>query len=428
MLNRKYYYFIAAFFQILSSYIILPIFLNNVSLAEYGKYFIALAFSGFFSLLVVFGLTNVINAYYSYWKSKNLVYEIFTRLTVQIYLHFLIFLSFFFFINLFISILFDIDNYLTLAVLIFGFSQGMQSFFNTFLRFHDLALPFFISMLVFVCIEFLIKFYFLTRMEYSLESYLYVSCIPFLIVYLSMNIFMIFRYGIKYKFKKYALRVYYRYAFNMLKANIIGKSLSIIERPFIGFMFNPEVLGVYAIAHKYNSSIGTLRSMIKNIWLPDAVKNYKIKSMLATNKGFLNLISLVVLFALIVVPFYIDLFITQPLDSFFYFILAPLMSLNILWVFYYFHVVAIINSRKSKDMPLIQLISSIFYLISIFSSLIFGIYGIVFALYVQIFTIIVLTRYFYTNYIDTKQVLQKQTLIFTVLINIFGFILALINL
>ena len=150
--------------------------------------------------------------------------------------------------------------------------------------------------------------------------------------------------------------------------------------------------------------------------------------MLATNKGFLNLISLVVLFALIVVPFYIDLFITQPLDSFFYFILAPLMSLNILWVFYYFHVVAIINSRKSKDMPLIQLISSIFYLISIFSSLIFGIYGIVFALYVQIFTIIVLTRYFYTNYIDTKQVLQKQTLIFTVLINIFGFILALINL
>ena len=273
---------------------------------------------------------------------------------------------------------------------------------------------YFISTVLFVILDFIFKMSYLTNFEYDLEEFLFVSVAPYIFIYVIFFLYILVKYIYKYELNIKLIQIYYRYSLSMFMANLVGRTTSVFDKPLVVYLMGYEVFAVYGLAQKFNNAVGGFRIILKNIWIADAIKNFNTKKSIHANKYMLYAISGAVLSAILLLPMYVDLFIEQKLDRLFFNLVTPLILLNILWVYYYFHLVVVIKIKKSKHMPKIQLLTSVFYLSSLFLVVYFDIYGIVIALYVQMISLILLTRFYYKRFINYNYLITKE-LIFILL-------------
>ena len=420
-MKSKQLYFVAGFIQAISGFIVLPFVLNNTSLEQYGKYLLLITISGFIGIFLNLGLHNVIAAYYTYWNRKNIIYESVALLLAAMLIQ-AVFISILLFTLIkIINIAIFSNDFLIIVVLVLAFLQTLQLFFQAFFRMNENANVYFISTVLFVILDFIFKMSYLTNFEYDLEEFLFVSVAPYIFIYVIFFLYILVKYIYKYELNIKLIQIYYRYSLSMFMANLVGRTTSVFDKPLVVYLMGYEVFAVYGLAQKFNNAVGGFRIILKNIWIADAIKNFNTKKLIYANKYMLYAISGAVLSEILLLPMYVDLFIEQKLDRLFFNLVTPLILLNILWVYYYFHLVVVIKKKKSKHMPKIQLLTSVFYLSSLFLVVYFDIYGIVIALYVQMISLILLTRFYYKKFINHNYLITKELILILLVIYSIGF-------
>jgi O-antigen/teichoic acid export membrane protein len=413
-MKSKQLYLVAGFIQAISGFIVLPFVLNNTSLEQFGKYLLFMTISGFLGIFLNLGLHDVIAAYYTYWSRRNIIYENIALLLTAMFIQSVFISILLFTLIKIINIAIFSSDFLIIVVLVLAFLQTLQLFFQAFFRMNENANVYFISTVLFVILDFIFKMSYLTNFEYDLEEFLFVSVAPYIFIYVIFFLYILVKYIYKYELNIKLIQIYYRYSLSMFMANLVGRTTSVFDKPLVVYLMGYEVFAVYGLAQKFNNAVGGFRIILKNIWIADAIKNFNTKKSIHANKYMLYAISGAVLSAILLLPMYVDLFIEQKLDRLFFNLVTPLILLNILWVYYYFHLVVVIKIKKSKHMPKIQLLTSVFYLSSLFLVVYFDIYGIVIALYVQMISLILLTRFYYKRFINYNYLITKE-LIFILL-------------
>ena len=206
----------------------------------------------------------------------------------------------------------------------------------------------------------------------------------------------------------------------MFLSNIIGRTVSFIDKPIVTLLLGYEAFALYGLAQRFNGAVGNFRNTLKNIWIADALKSYNSKDILKHNKFILYIMSLVIVVTFILLPLYFEFFVTKSIDENLYLYILLLLPLNLLWIFYYFSSIVVSLNKNSKYMPKIQLFTSIGYLISLISIYYYEIYGLFASLYIQMILLIMFTFKYYRTYMNYKSLLIKETIFLFITIFLIG--------
>jgi O-antigen/teichoic acid export membrane protein len=419
--KSKKYFLVASIIQSFSGFLILPILLNNMPFIEYGKYLMIIFSAGLLSIFLNLGLNNVITAFYLDWKNELIKNHHIKILLILTYIQYVVLGSLIFFILNFLKLELLHTNIIIFYTLLVGVFQSVQLFWQTFFRMNDNALLYFISTMLYVILDFLFKIFYLKYFEFNLEIFILISALSSIVIYFLYSVYFIFSKdseNIKFNFQEVVC--YYKFSLNMFSANLIGRVVSFLDKPIVVYLLGYEAFALYGLAQRFNGAVGGFRATLKNIWIADAIKNYKNNSILMLNRSILYSVFLVIMGMIFFLPFYFNYLVTQKVDNDFYLYVLYLLPLNILWILYYFNSIVVSITKNSVYMPRIQFYTSIVYLILLSNIYFNGIYGLIFALYTQIIFLTFFTFLYYKRDIQKKTLLLGESSFLIMLIFIIG--------
>ena len=396
--------------KVAAGYVVLPVMLNSIPTGVYGQYFLFMTMIGLASVALGFGFPNIINAYYNYAKRINIAKVLGANLiALQILISFLIFI-----VYTALDSLNIFSNAVLICILLFySTSLALQSLIETILRFSGSLLTFLLISMLFTIIDSTAKLVYLKTVDFSIVSYIKISLLAYSIYFL-FGIAYIVSHG---KYAYYCCNrnvVFYKYARNNLYSNLIGRVFSILDRVVLYYLATPEMMDVYAIAQRFNNSLGGVRSFCKNFWLPVALQKINTKEIKQLNFTFLLLFFTCMCLVFLGAPIYLHLTTNIILSNDFFLILAFLLLTNLLWIQYYFMVACMISRKENKNLTKIQFISGFSMVAGLLTILFLGAYGVIFGIYTQLIATIFATGFYYKHVLKPNALLRLETVFFLV--------------
>ena len=391
--------------KVTAGYVVLPVMLNTMPTGTYGEYFLLITIAGIASVALGFGFPNIINAYYNYAKRINLDKVLGANLiALQILISLLIFIIF---ITVDILDIYDMALFIFL-LLFYATALALQSLIETILRFSGRLLTFLVIAVLFTLIDSTAKLLYLNTADFNTLDYIKISLFAFSVYFFFGVVYVAAHCRYAYYISNRNV-VFFNYARNNLYSNLIGRVFSIIDRPVIYFLATPEIMDVYAIAQRFNNSLGGVRSFGKNFWLPTALNKIDTNEIKPLNFSFLLFFFVAVCAVFVLAPIYLHLTTDLILSDDFILILAFLLFTNLLWIQYYFMVACMISRKENKNLSKIQFISGFFMLIGLLTIVFLGIYGVIVSIYTQLIATIIATQVYYKHVMKPNTLLRLET-------------------
>jgi O-antigen/teichoic acid export membrane protein len=411
MRTQKALYLITSLAFPAANYITLPLFIQSTSVEEFGYYFLLLSVVNMASLLIGFGLVNTINAYYFYWSRTNSVKYNFANISLLVVAHFglaAVVLSLLYYLVLNVVGLALANFQLLISIIFLAAMLYIKDMLAIFFRidngFHKLIL----LNIILVVLDTTLKIGYLKTFEFKVEYYLFLAAASIFatygLVYLAYIVPNFRMSGLLSK----KIKVYYRYNIGMFKSNVLGRAAALSDRPLVAIFLSDYDLGIYALAHRFASTLSSARSLIKNVWIADALDDVNKNRLSRNNLYFLWGFVIITFFAILIVPVYSTYFLDLSHSFDFYFLVFLFFIVNNVWVYYYFHSVFIISSRDSSHMPKVQIFASSAYFFCLPLLGVIGLYAIALAQLVQVGVIILSVRHYYGSRIRHDYLLSRK--------------------
>jgi hypothetical protein len=419
MRTQKGLYLITSLAFPTANYITLPLFIKSASVEEFGYYFLLLSVVNMVSLLIGFGLVNTINAYYFYWSKTSSVKYNFANISFLALAQFglaagvlsLIYYAFTHIVG------YEVPAFnLLLSIIVFAAVLYMKDMLTVFFRIDGKLDSLIFLNIILVIVDTSIKIFFLKSFEFKIEYYLFLAAGSIFITYGLVHIVYIINNCFIGGLRSKKILVYYRYNLGMYKSNILGRGAALSDRPLTAIFLSEYDLGLYALVHRFSSSLSSARALIKNIWIADALADISKSRTSNNNLKFLWGFGALTLIAILVVPFYAKFVLDLSYSFEFYTLVFLFFIANNIWVYYYFDLVFVISSKNSLHMAKVQLYASLAYLICLPLLLVLGLYAIALAQFFQIGALIFATRYFYSKSIVANIGLTKHAFYVSVLL------------
>lgn len=419
MRNQKALYLITSLAFPAANYITLPLFIQSASVEEFGYYFLLLSVVNMASLLVGFGLVNTINAYYFYWSKTNSVNYNFANISFLVIAQFgiaTLVLSLIYYALTFIAG-YELPAFiLLLSIMFFAAMLYMKDMLAIFFRIDGKLLSLILLNIMLVIVDTSVKIFYLTAFDFRIEYYLLLAAGSILCTYGLVHIFFVIKNCFIEGLRSKKILVYYRYNLGMYRSNILGRGAALTDRPLVAVFFSEYELGLYALVHRFSSTLSSARSLIKNIWIADALSDISKNQSSNNNLKFLWGYGVLTLIAILVVPLYAKFILGLSYSFEFYALVFLFFIANNLWIYYYFNLVFVIASKNSSHMAKVQLCASLAYFICLPLVIPLGLYALALAQFFQIGAMILATRYFYGKSIAKNLILTRQAAVVSALL------------
>jgi hypothetical protein len=419
MRTQKALYIITSLAFPAANYITLPLFIQSASVAEFGYYFLLLSVVNMASLLIGFGLVNTINAYYFYWSKTNSLKYNFANISFLVVAQFglaAVALSLIYYTFIYITG-YELPSFnLLLSIIFFAAMLYMKDMLTIFFRIDDKLHGLILLNIMLVILDTGIKIFYLKAFEFKIEYYLFLAAGAIFITYGLVHIVYVINNCFIGGLRSKKILVYYRYNLGMYRSNILGLGAALTDRPLVAILFSEYELGLYALVHRFSSTLSSARSLIKNIWIADALADISKGRSSNNNLKFLWGYGALTLIAILVVPFYAKFVLDLSYSFEFYALVFLFFIVNNLWIYYYFNLVFVIASKNSSHMVKVQLCASLAYFICLPLVLLVGLYAMALAQFFQIGAMILGTRYFYGKSIVTSSIFTRQAVVVSVLL------------
>jgi hypothetical protein len=272
---------------------------------------------------------------------------------------------------------------------VLSLANVLKDIFEVVQRMRNLYRYALILSLVYVILDTIIKIYYLNNYVFSPEDFLALSTGFKILYFTGLLLYLTISKIGRIKFKKEDV-VFFKYGLNWAVANSIGKVSAFIDKPLISNNIGLEALGYYAFASKILAATAQFRSMLKNLWIYDALKQYPKHKDLSINKLLKPGVA-VVLIAVVLSPFYIYKSLGELNTQVFTYV-CVFALIEILWYFYIYSSLAPVYYKDSSSIPRIQFLSFIVYFLSLVLIPYIAIYAILIGKIAQLITLVVLQK------------------------------------
>ena len=371
-------------------FLFLPYLFSFVEIEVYGEIFLIQSSAVFFQLFYNLGYSNTITSYAIKWQTDQVYFEQISKVVILIFIKFALFLLSVFVLNQAKLIPENILQYAGIIV-VMSLANVLKDIFDIAQRMKDRYRIALIFGLFYVIFDTILKIYYLNNFVFSPEIFLTLVTGSKIFFFMGLLFFLI-AYNVKInkiKMKREDI-VLFKFGLNWAIANALGKITAFIDKPVISNYIGLEVLGYYAFASKILAAAAQFRTMLKNLWIYDALNQYPRHKEITFDKllkpGFF-----VVLMTVFLSPLYVHQSLGEWNMQVILYILM-LALIEILWYVYLYSSLAPVHYKDSTDIPKIQVLSFIVYfvLLSLIGSI--GIFAVFLGKTAQLTTSIVLQK------------------------------------
>lgn len=365
------------------SFLFLPVLISRFSIEAFGIIFLAQSTAGVLQVLIDTGYSNLITAYVpdlERSKQISLLLRVFGILMVQFVAVSILYVC----VSRGMNILLSLKEFIYIIPLL-SFVGVIKDIMEVYYRMSNQYITVLKIGLMVSILELILKLLLIYSQWSSIGNFLILIIFVRSFCYLGFLWYTLRKVDVRNLFGD--IKIDLKYSVNWAVSNIVGRVIAYLDKPIIEANLGVTTLGYFAIASKFISATGQFRSVFKNLWIYEAIKNFPEHAP-NTLKNLFRPMFFVNLLVLLALPVYLHFIMKVELfPVYMYYIF--LLPIEFLWLWYFHESLAPIVYKYNKNIWSIQGFSGVLYVTALFWVGKLGLVAVYLAKYIQMFVLII---------------------------------------